>query len=164
MDTIETRTVKRNNRFFNVSILQSYDIPEPWLWNDGHGVVEWIDRPKHPHERILMTIGKNRHLVYDIAASTAKAKTEYWGIVDTIGKTQKECVAKAVMSDFEHLRAFCNGDWYYVDLVVFEVNAQGWQISEPENLGGVEYWVFDGEENNHVWNDVVNELINQIAE
>ena len=47
---------------------------------------------------------------------------------------------KAVMADFKHLRAWCEGEWHYAVLHVVLLDSEGEEIAEYDDyLSGVEF-------------------------
>jgi len=136
---------------------------KPWQEQCGHGdVSEWVRRDKRPSERLLYsdTCGK---LFYDFAGAVETAKHQGWGcdlvkLEKELGRkpTKGEIAVQAVESDFELLRRWCEGDWFYGVLCVRLVAEDG-DIIETEYLGGVSS---DGEH----WKECAADMINTLLE
>lgn len=97
------------------------DFREPWIEHDGHGIIsEWrsADR-KSPGERILCS-DHGRARFYDIEATTQRAKADGWGCGEEshAHKTRGETIACAVLSDYKHMRAWCNDEWTWCGWIV----------------------------------------------
>ena len=121
----------------------SYDdfADEPWDYCDGHGPVSnWTTRDKRAGELILASDGRSKRF-YDFQGAVKKAKAEGWGCDGLTGKeTPGEKAVKAVMADFKHLKAWCNGEWHYAVLRVVLLDSEGEEIAEYDDyLGGVEF-------------------------
>lgn len=118
MDIIETFEI--GNCIADIVIDQDHG--SPWDEEDGHGPVsDWTTRNKRPGELVLCEDGSSRRY-YDLAAAMKLARRDGWGCVsasvDTTGMTPKQLASIAAREDYEHLRAWCNGDWHYVGVVV----------------------------------------------
>lgn len=150
-DTIEEKFTVAG---YNVTVETDYDsyAGMPWENCDGHGVVsEWTTRDKKPGERVLHADGRSK-LYYDVQESTRIALRDSWGPKQE-GDTPRQTAARAVEQDFEYLRGFCRGDWYYITLHV-TVSRNGEEIAE-DYLGGVESI------NNH-WKECAAEMAQHI--
>ena len=109
---------------------------EPWKECDGHGVVsEWTSRDKYLHERILCS-DRSQHRFYDVRASIALALKDGWDHPPYQTGTKRERAARAVDADFEHLRAWCNGEWQWVGVIV-KVSRDDHTIGE-DSLWGID--------------------------
>jgi len=149
-------TIELNGRTYTVRIESDNDMGAPWEENDGHGVVsEWTTRSKRAGELVLAVDqryglnGKRRF--YNLSATIKTAHADGWGLNDEaraalaarIGRepTKREVVAEAVRLDYEHLRGWCNGSWYWVGVIVSD-DATGEQSSlwgmESDDGGGLE--------------------------
>jgi len=88
----------------------------PWIEHDGHGIVsEWTARDKKPSERILCREGRSRRY-YDVNASMDKAEKEGWDAAPYGQGTKRQQAARAVEEDFKNLKAWCDDQWYWVDI------------------------------------------------
>jgi hypothetical protein len=112
------------------------DIGTPWEWEDGHGPVsEWTMRGKRPGEWVLCTDRHGSKRYYDAKAAQAIALRDGWNTKDKSG-TARQQAARAVLSDYSYLRAWCNSDWEYV-LVDAELLRHGHTVAK-DCLAGVE--------------------------
>lgn len=94
----------------------------PWDRSDGHGPVsEWTNRKKEPGERVLAS-NRGSFRYYDFAQAMVIAKRDGWGwrADEETGEvlTKGQRAAKAVESDFNFLRSWCNDDWHYVGVIL----------------------------------------------
>jgi hypothetical protein len=136
---------------------------KPWKEECGHGdVSEWVRRDKKPGERLLYS-DRGGKLFYDFAGAIETAKREQWGcdlvkLEKKLGRkpTKGEIAVQAVESDFELLRRWCEGDWFYGVLCVRLVAEDG-DIIETEYLGGV------SSEGEH-WKECAADMINTLLE
>ena len=132
-----------------VEIHQDEDKGEPWVEDDGHGIVsEWERRDKAPGERVLYCDGNSR-LFYDFAKTMKIAKRDGWGLSEAEKATltaklrrqptTKQILVAAVESDFKYLRAWCADQWHW----------QGYttEIKTPSGdiINGHSCWGFDDE-------------------
>jgi len=102
---------------YKVEILPEEYGELPWEWCDSHGIVsEWVRRDKRPGELILCA-DRNSKRFYDFAGTMKRARAERWGYPPYTG-TNGDKARRAVMADYENLRAFCAGDWNYVCVMV----------------------------------------------
>lgn len=134
--TIEART-------YDVKIEPDYDQGLPWEECDAYGVVsEWTTRGKKPEEIVL---AQDRGLCryYDKAATLEKARRDSWGLApeEAKGLTPGQITERAVMKDFEYLKAFCDDRWIYHGVIVIAPDGA------QESLWGVE--IGDGIDNDY---------------
>lgn len=152
--------VEVNGRRFSVRVEYDDSGDAPWDRADGHGPVsDWrrasyTGRPdKRPGEMVLNRDRGSARL-YDFAEATRIAKRDGWGIgaeaeaelAQRLGRapTRREIVREAVMRDYEYLRAWCNDEWWYVGVIVAELDSEGEETGKDDSLWGVEsggdYW------------------------
>ena len=112
----------------------------PWDLSDRHGPVsEWTTRDKRAGELILAADGRSKRF-YNFPKAIKKAKAEGWGCVGLTGTETKGVRAfKAVMADFKHLKAWCEGEWHYAVLHVVLLDSEGEIAEYDDYLGGVEF-------------------------
>lgn len=126
---------------FGVSFTPDLDTGEPWLNNDGHGIVSrWTNRPKTPGERIL-TQDRAFFRYYDWEATIAKAHREEWGVKggQLDGETVGAYRARAVQADFDYLAAWCRDEWRYLSVDVALLDEAGDPVGTlAESLSGVD--------------------------
>lgn len=128
----------------------------PWENEDGHGPVRVLchalDGNKRPGERVLWQDGRTRWL-YDWQAAIATAKQDGWD-AEPIGQgTPGERAARAVQADFDRLRAWLRGDWWYVGVCVRRADD-----NTPNALWGIE------SDSPEYHAEVARELADEIAE
>ena len=120
----------------------SYDdfADEPWNYCDSHGPVsEWTTRDKRAGEVILAADGRSKRF-YNFQEAIKKAKAEGWDAEPYKTGTKGEQAVRAVMTDFKHLKAWCDDEWHYVVLRVALIDSEGEEITEYDDyLGGVEF-------------------------
>lgn len=130
-DVFRMRDVLGDKRTFVMAIAHDDDDTPPWERAEGHGPVsDWTTRDKRPGE-VELSSGHGRKRFYDWQEATAIAKRDGWGLSPahllTLAAlkgrkpTRKEIAAEAVRRDFEFLRSWCNDQWHYVGVVVFEL-------------------------------------------
>lgn len=114
------------------------DASAPWEECDGHGpVTEWTRREKKPGEFLLCS-DRSAKRFYDFAQAVETAKSEGWScseVLPTDTKGQK--AHKAVMADYEYLRAWCENRWEYLIVTVSIIDQEGEEIAS-DSLGWVE--------------------------
>lgn len=103
----------------------------PWEELDGTGQVsEWTTRDKRPGERVLCS-DRSHKRYYDFQEAVKRAKSEGWNAPPFYGPaldawvaehgrhpTEGERAANAAEHDFKWLKAYCDGDWSYIGVVV----------------------------------------------
>ena len=153
------QTFEHNGRTFTVRIEHDGDLREPWTEHDGHGIVsDWTRRGKQPGERVLVT-DRGSHRYYDIQASMDIAVRDGWDAAPYGEGTPRERAARAVEADFQRLRAWCNGDWYWIGVVVHLLcpKCGGEHPSQHASLWGIE------SDAGEYLNQVARELAAEIA-
>lgn len=129
------RTLERGYKA-GIRIERDDDMGAPWEERDGHGPVsEWTTRDKLPGERVLCTDRAHKRY-YDWAEAIKIAKREGWD-AEPYGGTKGQKAERAVAADFEHLRAWCNDEWYWVGYVVKVYDERGNEIGE-DSLWGID--------------------------
>lgn len=144
------KNITINGREYTVRAEYDEDMGAPWEEHDGHGIVsEWTSRDKRAGELILHSDRGSKRF-YDFAATMKKAKEEGWGLalVKSAGLTPGQILEKAVMQDYEYLRAWCNGEWQWQYVIVTAPDG------ERESLGGIS----SGED------DYLQEVAQELAE
>lgn len=165
--------IEQNGRKFRVDIERYDHIGEPWREHDGHGIVsEWTRRDKKPGELVM---NKNHGLTrfYDFDETLKLARRDGWGLstenVDAlsarIGRpaTSREIIAESVRRDFEHLRAWCNDDWYWCGVIVTDITDD--KNKKPDYvhaLWGIEST--DCEYHFEVASELVDEILSECQE
>jgi hypothetical protein len=117
-----TATAELDGFTLSVSTERDSDHGAPWEEEDGHGPVSGWRRydSKQPGELVLNR-DRDSARFYDFAEACRVARREGWDAkpYNADGReTAKQQAAKAARADFEHLRAWCNDDWYYVGVIV----------------------------------------------
>lgn len=92
----------------------------PWEEHDGHGTVsEWTTREKTPGELVIAEDGNSRRY-YDFAEACQIARRDGWDAkpYNDGTETKRQQAAKAARADFEHLRDWCNDEWFWCGVVI----------------------------------------------
>jgi len=133
------QTFEHKGRQFGMTIEFDDGLSEPWKEHDGHGIVsEWTHRAKTPGERVLVQ-DRNSYRYYDFAETMKLARKDGWGPRDNIeGESNGQRLVRAVEQDFEHLRAWCNGEWHWCGIIVALLDSDGEGTGETESLWGME--------------------------
>ncbi len=133
-----------------IKVIHDEDHGAPWEECDGHGEVsEWTTRAKRPGEMVLHEDrGSKRY--YDFQAAIAIAKRDGWDAPPYKNGTKGEQAHRAVLRDFEYLRAWCNDEWRYVGVCV-SVTRNG------VSVGGDSLWGIESSDD--YWQDVAREMI-----
>lgn len=106
---------------FAAKIELDTDHGAPWDEEDGHGPVsEWTSRDKSPGELVLAEDGRRRRY-YDFAEACKIARRDGWDAPPYGTGTRRQRASRAARADFDRLRAYCNGDWGYVGVIVAAV-------------------------------------------
>lgn len=134
---------------FGVEVRRDDTIGAPWEEHDCHGPVsEWRHgREKSAGERVLCQ-DRGSYRFYDVRGALARAKREGWGLAPnalaalakSLGRspTIGEVRARAVESDFQHLRAWCEDRWYWVGVIVTLLDMDGNPTPLGDSLWGIE--------------------------
>ena len=132
----ETISSDKGNKF-KIELAYDYIVDKPWEWCDGHGEVsEWTTRDKKPGEVVLCIDGISR-LYYDMQGAVKLARRE-WVSKDSENTLGQNAV-KAAQADFENLRAWCDGKWWYAILRVVMLDDAGEELDGyDEYLDSVE--------------------------
>jgi len=133
MYSIHTESIEHHCHTITIKWYHDEDSGPPWEACDGHGPVsEWTTRDKRPGERLLCS-DRNSKRYYDFAGAIKLAKKDGWDAPPYKTGTKGEQALRAVESDYEHLRRWCNDDWHYVG---YQIEIEG-QIYE-DSLWGIE--------------------------
>lgn len=135
----------------------------PWEEHDGHGPVsEWTRRDKAPGEIVLCEDGRSRRY-YDFAAAVKMAKREGWDAApynSDKSQTKGQQAAKAAMADFEHLRRWCNDQWFFAAITVTLLDDNGDETEIAQSIGGVELdRYYDESEIEFIADDLIHEIL-----
>lgn len=124
---------------FSVSIESDDYQSAPWEQCDGHGPVsEWRTRdwrghyPKKPGE-IKLCSDRGSARFYDFTEAMKLAKRDGWGTEGDEGLTCGQKALKAVQADFDYLCRWCDGQWWYVGVVVTHD-----KTGEQDSIWGIE--------------------------
>lgn len=129
-------TLTYKGREYRVQVERDENMGAPWDEHDGHGSVSgWTTRAKRPGELVLAKDGDSRHY-YDFAESVRIARRDGWDAPPYKVGTKGEQAHRAALADFEHLRAWCLDEWYWVGVVVTDTVS-----GESASL-----WGIDGED------------------
>jgi hypothetical protein len=142
--------LERDGYSIRIQVHHAEHMGEPWKEHGGHGIVsDWTRRDKQPGELVLARDGDFIRF-YDLQATLEIAKRDGWGMCDEHKKelarklghkpTRKEVTHAAVMSDYEHLRGWCNDEWQWLGYTTTIIAPDG------QKLDGDSCWGFDDEE------------------
>jgi hypothetical protein len=131
------------------------DAGEPWKNCDVYGpVTDWTHCAKAPGQRILVT-DRDARRYYEWAEAIKIAKRDKWDAPPYGEGTAGEIAARAVEADFKRLQAWCNGEWYYVS-VVLSVSRNGIMLDDnAASLCGIE------SDSGDYLTEVANELVDE---
>ena len=132
----ETISSDKGNKF-KIELAYDYIVDKPWEEDVRYGrVSEWTTRDKRPGEVLLCIDGRSR-LYYDMQKAVKLARRE-WVSKDSENTLGQNAV-KAAQADFEHLRAWCDGKWWYAILRVVMLDDEGEELDGYDDyLGSVE--------------------------
>ena len=151
------------------TIEEDHDQSPPWKTDDGHGPVREARRhrrhtygayspPKHAGE-MVMHDERGTVWLYDYAEACRTARRDGWGTRDgqQPGETARQYAARAARADFDALRDFLRGEWFYVGVKV----TVSYKHTE---LGTASLWRVDcnypGSDNSYL-DDVAAELLRE---
>lgn len=142
----EIDTFVHKGHTFRVGYFHDNDTAAPWEEDDGHGIVsDWTTRGKKPEERVLVSDLGGHKRYYDVVESQVIALRDGWDCEKRRAMaaanperkwTKREIAAMAVESDFEHLRGWCLGEWFWCGLIVSEIDEDGEPIGDHQGLYG----------------------------
>lgn len=157
---------------FRMRVEPDDSLGPPWKENDGHGIIsDWTHRDKAPSERILVS-DRGSHRYYNIAETMKLAEADGWGLspqaetelAARLGHppTKGEIRAAAVEADYDRMREWCEGGWYWVfvsvTLMKTDEDAPGgyFETKHYAALGGIE------SDSGDYLNEVARELAGEI--
>lgn len=136
-----------------VYLTPDHDMGAPWDEHDGHDdVSEWTTRHKRPGEWVLCRDGGSMRY-YDFAGAAEKAKAEGWDAAPYGTGTKGQQAERAVKADFEHLRAWCNGEWRWIGVVVTV-------LKNDIRLGSASLFGIESDDDTYIL-EVANQLIDE---
>ena len=149
-DPINSFIFSHGGKDYRADVYPDDDVGAPWDNSCAHGIVsDWETRSKLPGEWVLCEDRRARRF-YNAQESMKKARADGWGLSEpalanlcaALGRpaTRGEILSSAVRADFEFLRKWCDGEWYYVGVCVRSTDSDGDAIGEPfeKALWGVE--------------------------
>lgn len=149
-------SVKVGKLTVTATIVHDEDMGEPWKEHDGHGPVsDWENRDKRPGERVLHEDHGSKRF-YDYAEAIKIAKRDGWDAPPYGEGTAGQRAARAVEADFQRMRAWCNGEWYWVG-VRLSVSKNGVTLDEH----AASLWGIEGD-SNEFGNDYLTEVANEL--
>lgn len=148
MTALDSFDFEHAGRNYTAEIHHDADHGAPWEEEDGHGpVTDWTRDAKAPGQRLLYQDRHGAGRFYDWQEAMKIARRDGWGLGDAeraalaaeLGRepTRGEITAEAVRRDFEHLRDWCNGDWFWCGVVVRRAGACCC-CGDSESLWGIE--------------------------
>lgn len=140
---------------FQVEVVDDDDPRPPWNIFDGHGPVrhKWKygrHVSKRPGERILH-VDCDVVYLYDWQAACAKARKEGWNAKPYDAPNRIE---RVVQADFDYLRDYLRGEWYYVGVCVALMN-------DGESLANRSLWGIESNADKYI-GEVARDLADDI--
>ena len=136
-----TDTLELNGMTFKVEFHDDFYSEKPWDQCDGHGPVRKATRgydgniTKRPGERVLYAGDRGEYSwVYDWQAACKMAREDGWNAPPYDAPNR---IQRAVQADFDHLQAWCDGQWSYVGITVTHIKDDGTE-GDSESFWGVE--------------------------
>jgi hypothetical protein len=154
-DVIRLRDCRGERRTFVIALVDDPDHGAPWENSDGHGPVSgWTTRRKEPGELVLCQ-DRQSFRYYDFAEACRIAARDGWNAepYDVPGETTRQRAAKAAMADYAWLEAWCDNEWHYVGVCVFELPRDGVErhpehVADRAPFGILKHTAFWGVESN----------------
>src|SRR5574343_357655 len=123
------------------------DHDAPWKEYDGCGVIREVSsyygRPEKSPGEVIMHSDRGYYWLYDVQATTEKAKREGWGLgaeereklVAKLGRvpTSGEVTAEAVNRDLAFCRGYLRDDWFYVGVVCTVLDQDGEETEDSDS-------------------------------
>lgn len=121
-DLIQWKDSNGKQRTAVVAIVPDEGMGAPWKEHDGHGPVsDWTTRSKRPGELVLNE-DRGSFRYYDFAEACRIALRDGWDAEPySTSESPHERAAKAARADYERLREWCNDEWQWVGVVLFEL-------------------------------------------
>ena len=147
----DTTTLQHRGLTFLVRTEPDLDAGPPWENCDGHGrVTGWepLDAGLDPARYRLLSEDRHAARYYDFTESLRIALRDKWGVSDeeyaklkaerTDGgePTPEQITYRAVVRDYEYLRAWCQDEWEYIGVIVELRGAEG--LTPSQSLWGIE--------------------------
>lgn len=132
----------------------------PWDEPDGHGTVsDWTSRGKAPGELVLAE-SRGSYRYYDFAESCRIARRDGWDAMpyNTGQESKRQQAAKAARSDYEHLRRWCNDEWFWCGVVVAPLCPE---CDEPDESRAESLWGIESDAGDYLI-EVAVELAGQV--
>lgn len=155
-----------NGHMFRVETKPDESGAAPWGYEDGHGPVsDWrrsgyTGRPRKAPGEMILIRDRGWYRTYDFQAAVKQAKAEGWD-APPYGGTRGERAHRAAMADFQRLRDWCDGRWYYIGVVVHLLDDMGDDMGESESLRGIESDADDYLD--EVAQELADEIIDRLA-
>lgn len=140
------------------------DMGPPWKEHDGHGPVsEWVRRGKRPGERVLSEDrGSKRY--YDWQEAIEIARRDGWDAKPYGTGTKGEQAERAVKSDFDAMKAWCDDEWSWC-MVVLAMSKNGIELEDyAACLGGIELNHPQSDSGNDYLTEVANDMLDEAVE
>lgn len=144
IDSSAQEVVERDGFRFLVELFYDPDHEAPWDDGDGNGIVIEPDRyyTKKPGHRLLWSSDRHYKWFFDWQGTVQKAKDENWGLnpeavkllAQKLGRapTKGDLAAAATQSEYNRIRAWLRGEWWYCGVVVTKLT------DDPEEDDSVE--------------------------
>ncbi len=132
-----------NGAAYAAKLERDEDHGAPWDEECGHGeVTGWETRDKRPGEMVLSEDRRAKRF-YNFAGAVNLAKRDGWNAAPHFPpgeETKGQRAHKAALADYNRLRAWCNGDWCYVGVIVAPIRPCCDEVNDDEaqSLWGIE--------------------------
>lgn len=134
----KTETIELHGASYLVEWFYDEYAGAPWDNSDCHGpVTGWERRDKKPSE-IILSSDRGLKRFYDFAEAMRMARRDGWSAPPYIFSSPGEQAHAAVMSDFEYLRRWCDGQWFYCGIVVTMLDEDGEKTQASDSICCVE--------------------------
>ncbi|NIJ81206.1 hypothetical protein [Xanthomonas cannabis] len=133
-------TIELHGLTFAVEKVHDHDAGSPWDREEGHGPVSgWRHkRSKRPGELVLRQHSPMEVRFFDFAETCKTALRDRWGARDAEpGMSKRQIAALAARENYEYLKAWCEGSWSYVGVIVTLLDADGRMTQYSDSLWGV---------------------------
>lgn len=151
------KTIERDGLRFKVITEQDNDADGPWV-DYGHGPVRSTHVRSHNGYSVKrggeLRLNKDGAL-YDYQEACKIALRDGWS-----GCKTREEAAQAARDDYEHLRAFVNGEWSYLGVIVTLLDVDGNETDAVQSLWRVDE---NGSEVDSVASDLVGQCLHDIS-
>lgn len=132
-----------NGATYAAKLERDEDHGAPWDEECGHGDVTGRERREKAPGELILSEDRHAKRFYDFAGAVKRAKAEGWNAEPYYPpgeETKGQRAHKAALADYNRLRAWCNGDWCYVGVIVAPIRPCCDEVNDDEaqSLWGIE--------------------------